>query len=465
MAMGKPVRRAIRPEAAAGDSAGQGTASPGRRRWLLAGAAAGLGMAARPAPAGGTTPGAAPVQLRFGWWGGGDRHKRTLAAIAAFEAAHPGVRIKAEYMGFNGYLEKLTMQLVGGTEPDVMQINWAWLAMFSKDGQGFLDLYRHRGRLALDQLPADDIRMAEVQGRLNGLAPSYSARLFLWNAAAFERAGLPLPDSWEALFAAGPHFRRVLGERAYPLDGELYDMLLLAQSFVHQQHGSAYLHPTEPRVAMTPAALRDWVRCFRRLGDEHVATPLPYRASLGGAEKPTEQQPDWVVGRWAGNYTWDSAIRLRQSTLDGRQRLAIGPSLQRPGVASSGVFGRPSMLFSVSRHTREAEWAARFVNFLVTDAGAAGILGVTRGIPAARPALDVVLAQNMARPLELEAWRQIGALRAAGRIDRPSPAFEDARMRKFLREVFERVAYGRLGDAEAADRLLRHGNALMARLQ
>jgi oligogalacturonide transport system substrate-binding protein len=50
----------------------------------------------------------------------------------------------------------------------------------------------------------------------------------------------------------------------------------------------------------------DWVRIYQRLVAEHVATPLPLRASLGGAEKPTEQQPDWVAGRWAGNYTWDS---------------------------------------------------------------------------------------------------------------------------------------------------------------
>lgn len=59
-------------------------------------------------------------------------------------------------------------------------------------------------------------------------------------------------------------------------------------------------------MALGDAALREWVRVFRRLADEHVATPLPYRASLGGAEKPTEQQPDWVRGLWAGNYTWDS---------------------------------------------------------------------------------------------------------------------------------------------------------------
>ena len=78
--------------------------------------------------------------LRFAWWGGNARHQATLAALRLFEQRHPGLRVKAEYMGFNGYLERLTTQIAGRSEPDLMQINWAWLAMFSKRGNGFADL-------------------------------------------------------------------------------------------------------------------------------------------------------------------------------------------------------------------------------------------------------------------------------------------------------------------------------------
>jgi hypothetical protein len=89
--------------------------------------------------------------LRFAWWGGGSRHAATLKALRLFEQRHPGVRVKAEYMGFNGYLERLTTQIAGRSEPDLMQINWAWMAMFSKRGTGFADLRPHRALLPLDQ--------------------------------------------------------------------------------------------------------------------------------------------------------------------------------------------------------------------------------------------------------------------------------------------------------------------------
>lgn len=405
------------------------------------------------------------VTLRFLWWGGGERHKRTLAAIAAFEARNPGVRIKPEYMGTTGYLEKLTMQMVGGTEPDIMQINWAWLAMFSRHGDGFYDLNRQRAELAMDQFPAEELSMGTVDGKLNGLSPSYTARLFVWNQAAFTRAGLALPRTWDELFAAGPVFRDRLGDQAYPIDGEPYDMLLLSQAYIFQKHGTPYVQASGRQVAMSPAALLEWVQVYKRLVDTHVATPLRHRASLGGAEKPLEQQPDWVVGNWAGNYTWDTALRLRQSTLDARQKLEIGEFLTLPGARNSGMFGRPAMLYAVSKRCPHPDIAARFLNFLLTDAEAARILALSRGVPSTARAFQALEQAGMLQPLELKAYQQIKQQRDAGRIELPSPKFEDARFRKFMREVFERVSYGKLTEQEAARRLLEDGNALLARIK
>ncbi len=435
-----------------------------RRRYLLGAAALG---AASVAPSLLLHAEEREPVLRFAWWGGAGRHEATLKALALFERRH-GVRVKAEYMGFNGYLERLTTQIAGGSEPDVMQINWAWTAMFSKRGNGFADLRRFAGLLDLSQFAAEDLAYGEVGGKLNALPVSFSARVMLWNQAAFERAGLAVPGTWDELFAAGPAFRRALGENAYPLDGELYDMMLLAQSWVQQRHGMAYVDPTQPRVAMTPAAALDWVRIYRRLVDEHVATPLPLRASLGGAEKPTEQQPDWVVGRWAGNYTWDSVIALRSSTLDKQQRLVLGDFPTLPGALDSGMFGRPTVMYAVSRHAEKngrAEIAARLVNFLLTDPEAAALLGRTRGLPSARGPFEQLREQQRVPPLELAAHDQIHAQRVAGRLKRPAPLFEHARLHKFMREVFETVAYRKTSDEDAARRLVTEGQALLQRIK
>ncbi|MDP3612828.1 MAG: ABC transporter substrate-binding protein, partial [Rubrivivax sp.] len=144
---------------------------------------------------------AKPTVLRFAWWGGAARHAATLKAIALFEQKNPGLKVKAEYMGFNGYLERLTTQVAGGSEPDVMQINWAWMAMFSKRGNGFTDLDPYRSLLSLDQFSTEDLSTGRVAGKLNALPVSYTARVLLWNQTTFQRAGLPLPRTWDELFA------------------------------------------------------------------------------------------------------------------------------------------------------------------------------------------------------------------------------------------------------------------------
>ena len=409
-----------------------------------------------------------PQVLRFAWWGGAARHAATLKAIAAFEQLNPGLKIKAEYMGFNGYLERLTTQIAGGSEPDVMQINWAWMAMFSKRGNGFTDLDPYRSVLALDQFSAEDLATGRVAGKLNALPVSYTARVLLWNPTTFERAGLPLPRTWDELFASGAVFRNKLGDRHYPLDGELYDMILLSQAWVHQRHGTPYLDNTPgqaPRVAMTLEAAHDWVRAYRRLVDGHTATSLPLRASLGGAEKPTEQQQDWVVGNWAGNYTWDTVIGLRGGTLKPPQTLALGEFPTLPGAKNSGLFGRPALMYAVGRNCKQPELAARFANFMLTDPGAAAILGRTRGPPAAREPLQTLLRENKLPPLELQAHQMIQKLKGAGRIDLPAPHFEHARLHKFMREVFETVAYRKSDATKAAERLVKEGNALLRRIQ
>lgn len=403
--------------------------------------------------------------LRFSWWGGAGRHEATLKAIAAFERRHPGLKIKAEYMGFNGYLERLTTQIAGRSEPDVMQINWAWLGMFSKRGNGFTDLEAYRSQLALHQFDAADLELGRVAGKLNALPVSYSARVLLWNEAALARAGLPVPKTWDDLFAAGRVFKTRYGDKAYPLDGELYDMMLLAQSYVQQKHGTPYVDPSQPRVAMSPAAALEWVQTYRRLITEHVAVPLPLRASLGGAEKPTEQQQDWVLGNWAGNYTWDSVIALRASTLNKDQKLVLGDFPTLPGAGNSGMFGRPTLMYAVGRNSKQPELAARFVNFLLTDPEAAEILGRSRGVPAAANSFELLLKAGKLPALELAAHEQVKAQRQAGRVPMPSKLFEHARFHKFMREVFETVAYGKTTDQEAARRLVEEGNALLNRIK
>ena len=130
-----------------------------------------------------------PVELRMSWWGGNSRHQATLKALEAFEKTHPEIKVKAEYTGWDGHLSRLTTQMASGTEPDVMQTNWPWLIIFSKNGEGYYDLNKLKNELDLNQYQAKDLQSTTIKGKLNGLPISVNAPVFYYNDVTWNKAG------------------------------------------------------------------------------------------------------------------------------------------------------------------------------------------------------------------------------------------------------------------------------------
>lgn len=423
------------------------------KRWIAV--MLSLGLLAQGANAANTT-------LRFSWWGGGERHEATLKAIKAFEAKNPGVTIKGEYGGFDGYADKLSVQLSGKTEPDIMQVDWAWVTQFSKDGNGFYDM-RTPGIVKLDDFVGESWKTGLVNGKLNGLPASYTARVFLWNKTVWDKAGLPLPKTWDDLFAAGKVFEQKLGKDYYPLDGHLNDTLMLAQAYMQQKTGKPWLYPIQPKVAYTQAEALEWVQFYKRLVAEHVVMPLPLRLSSGGGnpETPTEQMPDWVSGKISGIYQWDSTLKTRLTTPPKTTEFDIGDFLTQPNAKNSGYVGRPAQMIVVSKNSKNPEMAVKFVNWMLNSPEAAEILGTVRGVSMSKPYREVLFKANKFTPLEVKAMKQI----ERAKIDVPSPLAEYSRTQAWVREVFEKAVYGKITDQEAAKMLVDDTNVMLRRIK
>lgn len=405
---------------------------------------------------------AADITLRFSWWGGGERHEATIKAIKAFEAKNPGVTIKGEYGGFEGYVDKLSVQLAGGAEPDIIQSDWAWLSQFSKDGNGFYDMKKSKD-MQLDAFINDAWKTGMINGKLNGVPVSYTSRVFLWNKSTWDKAGLPLPKTWDELLAAGKIFENKLGKDYYPLDGHLHDSLAIAQAYMQQKTGKPWLYANEAKVAFTQAEAQEWVQFYKRLVAEHVVPPLQYRVSASGGniETPAEQLSDWVSGKFAGNYVWDSTLKTRLSTPPKTTSFEVSGLPMLPGAKNSGYWGRPAQMIVISKNSKNPEMAAKFVNWMVNSPEAGEILGAVRGVSMSKPFREVQLKANKFTPIETKAMKVI----ESAQIDVPSPWMEYTRMRTWVVEVFEKVALGKISDQEAAKMLVEDTNVQLRRIK
>lgn len=392
------------------------------------------------------------VNLRFSWWGSATRHERMIKAIHLFERQNPGVKVTPEYMAFTGYYDRLTTQMVVGKEPDLMMINWAWLPILSRQGDGFYDLYGIRSQLKLDEYSNESYKAGLVHGKLNGLNAGQNARVFLWQKHVFDKAGISIPQTWDELLSSGKVFEQRLGKDYYPLHLGLYDAILVAHAYILQRTGKPYVYANQAKVGLSQDEALDWVHFYRRLFLEHVTS---YMGASDNLESLGEQSPAWLAGKLGGSYAWSSLLPTRIAALPKGARPEVGPFLTMPGAKNSGMFGRPSSLFSVSKHSKKPELAAKLATFLLTSPEGVRTLYPSFGFAQTHHGYDAIKGRISIQ--ERDAFEQINKLHP----DYPSPLFEHPKVQAFLRDIFRALAQGKMDEREAAQRLLIEGNQLL----
>ncbi|MCJ7874420.1 ABC transporter substrate-binding protein [Phaeobacter sp. J2-8] len=212
---------------------------------------------------------AGAADLRMSWWGGDSRHQATQTALEVCGEKH-GHTISPEFTGWSGHFEKLTTQIAGGTEADLMQVNWPWLSIYSADGTGLADLTTLSDTIDLSNWDAAQIEAGSMNGKLNGLPISTTGRLFAFNKTTWDKAGLELPKTWDDLVAAGPVFAEKLGDDYYPFEAARLDAALIITLYGTQKTGKALIDPATNELAWTKEELTEAISFYKTLVDNHV---------------------------------------------------------------------------------------------------------------------------------------------------------------------------------------------------
>jgi len=342
-----------------------------------------------------TSAWAQPVELRMSWWGGNSRHQATLKALDAFEKAHPDIKVKPEYTGWDGHLSRLTTQMASGTEPDVMQTNWPWLIIFSKNGDGYYDLDKLKAELDLSQYQAQDLQSTTINGKLNGLPVSVNAPVFYYNDVTWQKAGLAYPKNWEAFFAAGKTFQQKLGNNYYPYTMVDQDVILLLNAYMMQTHRKPMFN-SDGTFAWNDAQWDEAFSFVKRLSDDHVL-PSPKTLSSYGKGNLYEMKP-WINGEWGGLFTWNITIRMFANNMTPPAKLVLGDYVMQPGTEESGVYFKTAQMLSVAKSTKHPKEAAILVNYLLNDPKSVEALGLERGIPLNKAAETQLTEQGLIDP-------------------------------------------------------------------
>ena len=387
------------------------------------------------------------VVLRFSWWGGDSRHKATLDAIKLFQEKNPDIEIRAEYSGWDGHFEKLSTQITGGTAPDIMQIDWNWLYIFSKNGDGFYNINDLKDDFDLSNYDEDILSYTTINGKLPAIPVGMNGRIFYYNKTLYEKAGLPIPQTIDELFASSKILKEKFGNNTYAVDISTTDsgVLFFLKYYVEQKFGKTIIN-SENKIGVTKEELTEALQFYKKLVDEGVV--LSSKDNAGAGNVPGEQNPQWIAGKVGGVYEWNSAIGKYQDTLAEGNDLVVGELLKGIGPNNS-AFVKVNMALAINKNTKHPKEAARFLNFLLSDPEAVKLLELSRGIPSNKKAVEILTEENLLKGIMPDGL--VKALEFAS--PKASPFIEDERIRKIGMIYTQKVDYAELTPEQAGTQM------------
>ena len=394
-----------------------------------------------------------PVTLTMSWWGGESRHNAYQEALKAFSAEHTTITVNPTFAAWSGWEDTMSTKFAGGVAEDVCQINWNWLYNYSGNGQTFLDLNSVTDYLDMSQWDDAKLGACNVANAQQCVPISMTGRIFYWNMTTFNKAGITeVPSTEDDLFAAGKAFQEKLGDDYYPLHLGAYDRMILMVFYLESKYGKDWADPTTSTLNYTADEIAEGIDFIKSLVDGHVSMPRPtyYGANGDGA---THQSNEWITGKIAGIFEWDSAASKYQDALDEENKpgFTVGEEIKFGDY--NGGFSKVSMGMAITKTCKNPAEAATLIEYLWNGDGAA-IMGSECGVPASKAGLATAQAAGKINELVAEANGKVMSF-VSCQLD---PLFESSDLKAtgtgIYQEVFDTVDYDNKSGADVVDTLL-----------
>ncbi|WP_149259949.1 ABC transporter substrate-binding protein [Actinomadura sp. K4S16] len=309
-------------------------------------------------------------KIVFSYWGSDSRQKLTEAAIARFEAKNPGIDVEGDFSDWDSYYEKLATKTAAGDAPDVMSIEIRGLAEYA--GRGTLaDL---TGKVNTADLDQSVLKAGQVDGKQYAIPTGVNAFPLIVNRAALEKYGQRMPDdktwTWDDYIATSQRITEKSGGKVWGT--EYNENPAFLQIFAAQRGEQFY---GDGKVALSEQTVKDWWALLKKIIDTKAGPSASKMLETGTkVDLALLGSNTSVFGSWWSN-------QLDALTKGSGQELDLLRMPKAPGASASGMFLQPAMYYTISSRTEKSENARKFVDFLVNDPEAGGILLSDRGLP------------------------------------------------------------------------------------
>lgn len=267
-----------------------------------------------------------------------------------------------------------------------MQINYAWLDTYSRDGSGYYDLYQLKDYIDLDNFTKEDLAFGEKNGKLNAIPIAFNTSTVYYNKKIYDAYGISLPESWDDYFKAAKIMKK---DGIYPIGMAKKQMFLFLIAYYEQTTGKK-MFGEDGRFLPGEKDVKTILSFYKRLIDEKVMPSV-------------DQFSDtmFVSGKIAGGMFWVSdAGNCCGGLKAAGGEPVIGEYPDVPGQKLTGWYVKPATMYAVSSLTNHPEEAARLLNYLLNSKEMVRLQGTEKGVPVSRKAVRILHQENAIQSYE-----------------------------------------------------------------
>lgn len=396
------------------------------------------------------------VTLKIAWWGNQTRTDQTLAVLKMFEQKNPGVKFEPEYYAWADYWTKMSAEIAGGSAPDIMQQDYAYINQY--DAKGLLiDLkpYTTNGKLNLADVAESNLSAGIIGNKLVALNLGSNCMATVYDPALFQKAGIPEPTpawTWE------DHNKTVLalheklgifgsGNISFGNSGGFKDYL--------RQHGQKLLSADQKKLGYDDD--KYFIDFFGMEVKLFKAGALPGPAQR--LEIKTPEQELIVSGKAAMSETNSNQVIAMQAAAKRPLKLISFPNASDQKV--NGQFIKASMFFSVLKDAKDKDMAVKFIDFFTNDIEANKVLKAERGVPISSKVREA-LKPTLDDTAKLVFDYVDAVSKVASPIDPPDPAAW-SEVQALLDNLQQQMLFGKMTPEEAAKSFRTQANAILSK--
>ncbi|GLV59342.1 sugar ABC transporter substrate-binding protein [Dictyobacter sp. S3.2.2.5] len=382
--------------------------------------------------------------LQLSFWGDASRNKLTRNAISLYQQAHSGTTIHSWFADFNSYFNKLNTQIAGGSVPDLIQMDMAYVSQYVNQ-KILLDLGPLISNKTIDLSDFDQgmLKNSEDKGVVYGISLGGNYECMIYDSQVVKDAGLSAPPSswtWDDYAQYAGKISKALSSKQIYGSPDSSGAIDIFEIWVRQQGHELYT--SDGGVAFTLDDVTSWFTYWSQLRKAGACAPAQLQASVTGSGPAATLLTQGKV-----------AFAIAHSNqFHGFQVLSQHPyALQMvPNGPKPGLYLKPSMLMSVAAKSKYTKEAADFINFLITQPKGVKAIGLDRGIPGsarARAALQPTLkAEDKAVLAYASMVAGSGQTSSKTVLDPPNAG----KLQTLLMNVAQAVGFGKQSAADGA---------------